>query len=139
VIWWRRWVSPVSWSSDKAGLVNALCERRIPLFEGVFLLFWTAILLLLVQNEQQGEELDSSFEMILSTEDEFSTIEFITDEVLIVAHLNILNCNVYPQSIIVITLEVYFLEKGNNIMTWPIIPKHLFIRCSTSGICCIDS
>jgi uncharacterized protein len=29
-------------------------------------------------------ELDSSFEMILSTEDEFSTIEFITDEVLIV-------------------------------------------------------
>ncbi|CAB5502735.1 FIG01269488: protein, clustered with ribosomal protein L32p [uncultured Gammaproteobacteria bacterium] len=36
-----------------------------------------------VQNEQQGEELDSSFEMILSTEDEFSTIEFITDEVLI--------------------------------------------------------
>jgi hypothetical protein len=29
-----------------------------------------------VQNEQQGEELDSSFEMILSTEDEFSTIEF---------------------------------------------------------------
>jgi uncharacterized protein len=37
-----------------------------------------------VQNEQQGEELDSSFEMILSTEDEFSTIEFITDEVLIV-------------------------------------------------------
>ena len=44
----------------------------------------------------------------------------------IVAHLNILNCNVYPQSIIVIPLEVYFLEKGNNIMTWPIIPKHLF-------------
>jgi hypothetical protein len=37
-----------------------------------------------VQNEQQGEELDSNFEMILSTEDEFSTIEFITDEVLIV-------------------------------------------------------
>jgi uncharacterized protein len=37
-----------------------------------------------VQNEQQGEELGSSFEMILSTEDEFSTIEFITDEVLIV-------------------------------------------------------
>jgi hypothetical protein len=26
-----------------------------------------------VQNEQQGEELGSSFEMILSTEDEFST------------------------------------------------------------------
>jgi uncharacterized metal-binding protein YceD (DUF177 family) len=24
---------------DKAGLVNVLCERRIPLFEGVFLLF----------------------------------------------------------------------------------------------------
>ena len=44
----------------------------------------------------------------------------------IVAHLNILNCNVYPQSIIVIPLEVYFLEKGNNIMTWPIILKHLF-------------
>ena len=36
-----------------------------------------------LQNEQQGEELDSSFEMILNADEEFSTIEFITDEVLI--------------------------------------------------------
>ncbi len=36
-----------------------------------------------VQNEQQSEELDSSFEAILGADDEFSTIEFITDEVLI--------------------------------------------------------
>jgi hypothetical protein len=64
----------------------------------------------------------------------------------IVAHLNILNCNVYPQSIIVIPLEVYFLEKGNNIMTWPIIPKHLFCGwplacsvCSSGNIVCHSS
>lgn len=36
-----------------------------------------------VQNEQQSEELDSNFETILGAEDKFSTIEFITDEVLI--------------------------------------------------------
>jgi len=36
-----------------------------------------------LQNEQQGEELDSSFETILNADEEFSTIEFITDEVLI--------------------------------------------------------
>jgi uncharacterized protein len=36
-----------------------------------------------LKNEQQGEELDSSFETILNTDEEFSTIEFITDEVLI--------------------------------------------------------
>jgi len=36
-----------------------------------------------LKNEQQGEELDSSFETILNADEEFSTIEFITDEVLI--------------------------------------------------------
>lgn len=33
--------------------------------------------------KQQGETLDASFEIILNTSEEFSTIEFITDEVLI--------------------------------------------------------
>ncbi|SMN14550.1 COG1399 protein, clustered with ribosomal protein L32p [uncultured Candidatus Thioglobus sp.] len=37
-----------------------------------------------LQNEQQGETLSTSFETILNTDEEFSTIEFITDEVLIV-------------------------------------------------------
>ncbi len=36
-----------------------------------------------VKNEQQGEEIDSNFEVIINADDEFSTIEFITDEVLI--------------------------------------------------------
>ncbi|HIG88777.1 YceD family protein [Candidatus Thioglobus sp.] len=36
-----------------------------------------------LKNEQQAEELDSSFETILNTDEEWSTIEFITDEVLI--------------------------------------------------------
>ncbi|WXT99863.1 MAG: Large ribosomal RNA subunit accumulation protein YceD [Catillopecten margaritatus gill symbiont] len=36
-----------------------------------------------IKNEQQGEGLGSNLEMILNTEEEFSTIEFITDEVLI--------------------------------------------------------
>ncbi len=36
-----------------------------------------------LKNEQQGEGLDSSFETILNENEEFSTIEFITDEVLI--------------------------------------------------------
>lgn len=36
-----------------------------------------------VQNEQQGEEFDTSFEIILNTAEEFPSIEFITDEVLI--------------------------------------------------------
>lgn len=36
-----------------------------------------------LKNEQQGETLDASFETILNTDEEFSTIEFITDEVLI--------------------------------------------------------
>ncbi len=36
-----------------------------------------------LKNEQQGEELDSSFETILNTDEEFSTVEFITDEILI--------------------------------------------------------
>ncbi|MDC9714211.1 MAG: YceD family protein [Gammaproteobacteria bacterium] len=36
-----------------------------------------------LQNEQQGETLDASFETILNADEEFSTIEFITDEVLI--------------------------------------------------------
>ncbi len=36
-----------------------------------------------IKNEQQGEELDPSFETILNEDEEFSTIEFITDEVLI--------------------------------------------------------
>ncbi|SMM98403.1 COG1399 protein, clustered with ribosomal protein L32p [uncultured Candidatus Thioglobus sp.] len=36
-----------------------------------------------VKNEQQSESLDDSFEIILNADEEFSTIEFITDEVLI--------------------------------------------------------
>ncbi len=36
-----------------------------------------------VQNEQQSEGLDPSFETIENADEEFSTIEFITDEVLI--------------------------------------------------------
>jgi uncharacterized protein len=36
-----------------------------------------------IKNEQQSEELDSSFETILNAEEEFSTKEFLTDEVLI--------------------------------------------------------
>lgn len=36
-----------------------------------------------MKNEQQGEELDSTLETILSADDEFSTIEFITDEVFV--------------------------------------------------------
>ncbi|BAS67730.1 MAG: hypothetical protein DSY43_04095 [Gammaproteobacteria bacterium] len=36
-----------------------------------------------LHNEQQGEGLSESFETILNSEEEFSTIEFITDEVLI--------------------------------------------------------
>ncbi|ABL02242.1 protein of unknown function DUF177 [Candidatus Ruthia magnifica str. Cm (Calyptogena magnifica)] len=36
-----------------------------------------------LKNEQQGETLDSSFETILNADEAFSTIEFITDEVLI--------------------------------------------------------
>ena len=36
-----------------------------------------------LKNEQQGEALDSSFETILNADEAFSTIEFITDEVLI--------------------------------------------------------
>lgn len=36
-----------------------------------------------LKNEQQGETLDANFETILNIDEEFSTIEFITDEVLI--------------------------------------------------------
>jgi uncharacterized protein len=36
-----------------------------------------------LHNEEQGELLDSRFETILNADEEFSTIEFITDEVLI--------------------------------------------------------
>ncbi|AYQ56935.1 hypothetical protein MS2017_1238 [Bathymodiolus thermophilus thioautotrophic gill symbiont] len=36
-----------------------------------------------LKNEQQGEALSANFETILNTDEEFSTIEFITDEVLI--------------------------------------------------------
>jgi uncharacterized protein len=36
-----------------------------------------------LQNEEQGNELDSVYETVLNKNDEFSTIEFITDEVLI--------------------------------------------------------
>ncbi len=36
-----------------------------------------------IKNEQQGEALKDDFETILGADDEFSTIEFITDEVLI--------------------------------------------------------
>ncbi|MBW5290264.1 MAG: hypothetical protein Rsou_1876 [Candidatus Ruthia sp. Asou_11_S2] len=36
-----------------------------------------------LKNEQQGEALDSNFETILNADEAFSTIEFITDEVLI--------------------------------------------------------
>lgn len=36
-----------------------------------------------LQNEQQGEELDSSYDTVLNNDEKFSTIEFITDEVLI--------------------------------------------------------
>ncbi|CAB9539023.1 COG1399 protein, clustered with ribosomal protein L32p [Bathymodiolus brooksi thiotrophic gill symbiont] len=36
-----------------------------------------------LKNEQQGEALGANFETILNTDEEFSTIEFITDEVLI--------------------------------------------------------
>ncbi len=36
-----------------------------------------------VQNEQQSEELDPNFETIENADEEFSSIEFITDEVLI--------------------------------------------------------
>ncbi|KAA0446182.1 MAG: hypothetical protein FXV79_00565 [Candidatus Thioglobus sp.] len=36
-----------------------------------------------LKNEEQGETLDASFETILNADEEFSTIEFITDEVLI--------------------------------------------------------
>jgi len=36
-----------------------------------------------IKNEQQGEGLNSDFETILNIDEEFSTIDFITDEVLI--------------------------------------------------------
>lgn len=36
-----------------------------------------------LQNEQQGEGIDSGFETILNTHEEFSSIDFITDEILI--------------------------------------------------------
>ncbi|MBA5247926.1 MAG: hypothetical protein FE834_00085 [Gammaproteobacteria bacterium] len=36
-----------------------------------------------LKNEQQGDKLDNRFETILNADEEFSTIEFITDEVLI--------------------------------------------------------
>jgi uncharacterized protein len=36
-----------------------------------------------LKNEQQGENLEDCFETILNTDEEFSAIEFITDEVLI--------------------------------------------------------
>lgn len=56
------------------------CQRCL---DGLSIHLEPKLQLAFVQNEQQSEELDSSFETIIGAENEFSTIEFITDEVLI--------------------------------------------------------
>ncbi|WP_428087383.1 YceD family protein [Candidatus Thioglobus sp.] len=56
------------------------CQRCL---EAVKLKLSPSFKLAFIIHEQQAEGLDPSFETILNTDEEFSTIEFITDEVLI--------------------------------------------------------
>lgn len=56
------------------------CQRCL---DEVILHMQPSFKLAFVQNKQLSEELDSSFEIIENFDEEFSTIEFITDEVLL--------------------------------------------------------
>ncbi len=56
------------------------CQRCL---KGVDVNLQPSFNLAFVQNEQQGQDLDAGFETILSADEEFSAIEFITDEILI--------------------------------------------------------
>jgi uncharacterized protein len=60
--------------------VAMTCQRCL---EDVMISLNPQFKLAFLQNEEQGNELDSSYETVLNSNEEFSTIEFITDEVLI--------------------------------------------------------
>lgn len=60
--------------------VNLPCQRCL---NDVNIYLKPKFKLAFLQNEKQGEELDFSYDTVLNNDEEFSTIEFITDEVLI--------------------------------------------------------
>lgn len=60
--------------------LTLICQRCL---QGVNTHLQPNFNLAFVQNEQQGENLSAGFETILGADEEFSSIEFITDEVLI--------------------------------------------------------
>ncbi|MBE8190146.1 MAG: hypothetical protein HAW58_04690 [Candidatus Thioglobus sp.] len=60
--------------------LSLICQRCL---DGVMVHLEPDFNLAFLQNEQQGENLDDSFETILNADEEFSTIEFLTDEILI--------------------------------------------------------